>query len=77
MIRKNSIVIELKKTDIKEISKPVRIIIIFDYLFKITFFYKKEKKTKEKKNDLNFRIVDEKGERIKRFINVICRRSFS
>ena len=51
-------------------------------LFKIILFCKKEKKDEENENNLNFRIVDERNENIKRLnikrsVNVNCRRSFS
>ena len=58
------------------------IILLFSIiLFKIVLFYKKEKKDEENENDLDFRIVDEKNESIKRFdirrlVNVNCRRFF-
>ena len=45
-------------------------------LSKIVFFYKEEKKDEENENDLDFRIVDERGENIERFVNVNYLRSF-
>ena len=50
--------------------------LLFSVLFKIIFFYKKEKKNEEDENDLNFRIVNERDEKIRRLMNVNCRYSF-
>ena len=72
ILNKNSIIIEIKKTDIKEITKLIKIIIIFDHLIKDSSFKRKKKNLKSLKDrenaegDLDFQIIDEKNEDIKR-----------
>ena len=61
--------------------KPSKSLLFSVNLLKIIFFYKKEKENEENKNDLNFRIVDERDENIKRlnikrFENINCRHFF-
>ena len=74
ILNKNSIIIEIEKIDIKQITKFIKIIIIFDYFVKNNFFKTKKKKNfkslkdkKDVKNNLNFRIIDKKNKKIKRF----------
>lgn len=60
ILNESSTVIEIKKTDIKVITKFVKIIIIFNH-------FEKKGEDKENENDLNFRIINEKNEEMKRF----------
>ena len=67
---------------LKKFRKPSESLLFSIILFKIILFYKEKKKDEENVNDLNFRIVDERGESIerfdiKRFVGVNCRCSFS
>ena len=75
MTRKSSIVIEIKKPILKKFRNSFELLLFSIILLKIVFFYKKEKKNEGNKNDLYFRIVNEKNERIKRFISVNYRYS--
>ena len=60
---------------LEKFRKPFKSLLFSVILFKIILFYKKEKKNEEDENNLNFRIVNERNENIKRFINVNCLRS--
>ena len=62
---------------LKKFRKPPESLLFSIILFKIIFFCKEEKKNEENENDLNFRIINERDENIKRFINVNCFRSLS
>ena len=62
---------------LKKFRKPPELLLFLIILFKIVFFYKEEKKNEENKSDLNFRIINEKDENIKRLMNVNYLRSFS
>ena len=62
--------------------KPLELLLFSIILLKIILVYKKEKKNEENEDDLNFQIVDEKNENIKRLnikrlVNINYRRSFS
>ena len=67
---------KLRKPMLKKFRKPFKSLLFSIILLKIVFFYKEEKENKENENDLNFRIVNEKDESIKRLMNVNYRRSF-
>ena len=58
---------------LKKFQKSSESLLFSIILLKIILFYKKEK---ENESNLNFRIVDERDENIKRLINVNCRRFF-
>ena len=62
---------------LKKFRKPSESLLFSIILLKIILFCKKEKKDEENKSDLNFRIVNEKDENIKRFININYRCSLS
>ena len=67
----------LEKSVLKNFRKSPELLLFSVILLKIIFFYKKDDKNEENKNDLNFRIVNERGEKIKRLMNVNCYYSFS
>ena len=54
----------------KKFRKPPKLLLFSIILFKIILFCKEEKKDEENENNLNFRIVNERGENIERFMNV-------
>ena len=62
---------------LEKFRKPPESLLFSIILFKIILFYKKKKKNEENENNLNFRIVDEKDENIKRFMNINCFHSLS
>ena len=55
---------------LEKFRKPSESLLFSIILLKIVFLYREKKKNEKNENDLNFRIVDERGESIKRFINV-------
>ena len=63
---------KLEKPMLEKFRKPFKSLLFSIILFKIILLYKKEKKNEKDESDLNFRIVDEKGESIERLINVNC-----
>ena len=66
---------KLEKPILEKFRKPPKSLLFPVILFKIIFLYKEEKKNEENENNLNFRIVNERDENIKRFINVNYLRS--
>ena len=67
----------LEKSVLEKFRKPSESLLFSIILFKIIFFYKEEKENEENENNLNFQIIDERNENIKRFINVNYLRSLS
>ena len=61
---------------LKKFRNPLKSLLFPMILLKTIFFCKEKKKNEENKNNLNFRIVDEKNEKIKRFVNVNYHYSF-
>ena len=61
---------------LKKFRKSPESLLFSIILFKIILFYKEEEEDEENENNLNFRIVNEKDERIERLMSVNCRRSF-
>ena len=71
---------KLKKSILEKFRKPLESLLFSIILLKIILFCRKEKKNEENENNLNFRIVDERNENIKRlnikrFMNINCRYS--
>ena len=58
---------KLKKQMLAKFRKPPESLLFSVILLKIILFCKKEKKNEENENDLNFRIVNERDESIRRF----------
>ena len=55
---------------LKKFRKPPKSSLFLIILFKIILFCKEEEENEKNENNLNFRIVNERDESIKRFINV-------
>ena len=73
---------KLRKPILKKFRKPSESLLFSIILLKIIFLYKKEKENEKNENKLNFQIVNERNENIKRlnikrFININCRRFLS
>ena len=70
ILNKNSIIIKIKKIDIQEIMKFIKVIIIFDY-------FEKEKKKRKKKFEFSNCKFKKKSEELKRFnVNIKHRHFF-
>ena len=62
---------------LKKLRNPSKLLLFSIILFKISLSYREKKKNEKNENDLNFRIVNEKNEKIERLnVNINCRHFF-